>query len=53
MPDKPAGGVLPGGADIAVRVLAGLADLFGGAVANAAGLLLGVGLALVILRPCG
>lgn len=48
-----AGGVLPGGADIAVGVLAGLADLFGGAVADAACLLLGVGLALVILRPCG
>jgi hypothetical protein len=38
-----AGGVLPGGADVAVRVLAGLADLRGGAVADAAYLLLGVG----------
>jgi hypothetical protein len=31
----------------------GLAGLFGCAVADAACLLLGVGLALVILRPCG
>ncbi len=41
------------GADIAVGVLSGLADLFGGAVADAACLLLDVGLALVILRTCG
>jgi hypothetical protein len=41
------------GACLGVRVLAGLADLLGGAVADAAYLLLGVNLALVILRPCG
>jgi hypothetical protein len=48
-----AGGVLPAGADIAVGALAGLADLFGSAVADAAYLLLCVSQALAILRPCG
>jgi hypothetical protein len=47
------GGALLGGAKFAVGALTGLADLCGCTVADAAYLLLGVGLALAILRPCG
>jgi hypothetical protein len=45
-------GACLGVGDLAGGILPGLGDLSGGTVADAAYLLLGVGLALVTLRPC-